>query len=195
MFNYKDHKVKQRRLMGDIDSVENQIKILTNINNERKEKFKKEEEKVYGKPDSMFYGLRHKSKFQILDKYISDKYDVCPDITDMIYECLHDQLIHYNQKRRDKTEHLRRRRELYLNNNWLSYGSKIERLFKVNGYIDLGNIRLRVADLSMFERRDLQIMTDYKYFTKDELMKMCEKSCIKYKKSWNKQRLFNLLLE
>ena len=191
MFNYKDHAVKQRYLQGDIDNEEHKIRILTNINNERKEKFKKEEEKVYGKPDSMFYGLRHKSKFQILDKYISDKYDVCPDITDMIYECLHDQLIHYNQQRRDKTQDLRRLRELYLNNNWHCGGSKIERLFKVNDYIDLGNIQLRVWD---FQQR-FKIMTDKNDFSKYKLMDMCDKSCIKYKKSWSKQRLFNLLLE
>tara|TARA_R110002051_G_scaffold212785_1_gene277851 strand:+ start:266 stop:865 length:600 start_codon:yes stop_codon:yes gene_type:complete len=199
MFNYKDHAVKQRRLQGDIDMVEQQIRNLNNINNIKRRNFKKEDEKLNGKPDSPFYGLRHKSKFQILDKYISDKYDVCPDITDRIYECLKKKLINDNQKRIDKTEFLRRRRELYLNNS-CHYGSKIERLFKVNNYIDLGNIQLRVNRLGRWRMnpasyRRFKIGTTKYDFTKDELMKMCDKSCIKYSKSWNKIKLFNLLLE
>ena len=195
MFNYKDHAVKQRQLKSITEEYDNQIKILTDINNERKEKFKKEDEKLNGKPDSMFYGLRHKSKFQILDKYISDKYDVCPDITDQIWKCLKKKLINDNQKRIDKTELLKERRERYLNHG--PYGLRqIERLFKVNNYIDLGNIQLRVNVLSQHNfARVYYFDEDKDTFSKNELMDMCDKSGIKYKKSWNKQRLFNLLLE
>tara|TARA_R110001632_G_scaffold230091_1_gene367127 strand:- start:117 stop:707 length:591 start_codon:yes stop_codon:yes gene_type:complete len=196
MFNYKERINKQRYHQNDIDNVECQIRNLNNINNQRKEKFKKENEKIFGKPDSMFYGLRHKSKFQILDKYISDEYDVCPDIIDRIYECLKKKLINDNQDRFYKTELLKNRREQYLNTTYYISPrfEHIERLFKVNDYIDLGNIRLRVCS-GWWQRTTFKIMTDKYDFTKDELMKMCDKSCIKYSKSWNKIKLFNLLLE
>ena len=204
MFNYKDHAVKQRQLKSITEEYDNQIKRLTDINNERKEKFKKEVEKLNGKPGSSFYGLRHQSKFQILDKYISDKYHVCPDITDQIWKCLKKKLINDNQDRFYKTELLRTRRETYLNphTRYLGdYQPTVARLFKVNDYIDLGNIQLHI-----FDRRGLKdafrhglhalkIHTNKNDFDKNKLMDMCDKSGIKYKKSWNKQRLFNLLLE
>ena len=201
MFNYKERINKQRYHQNDIDNVECQIRNLNNIKDQKQKKYKKENEKIFGKPDSMFYGLRHKSKFQILDKYISDKYDVCQDVSDLIYECLKKKLINDNQDRFYKTELLKNRREQYFNTSYYitPRHEHIERLFKVNEYIDLGNIQLRVFAYSNGYlppgASHFKIQTDYKYWTKDELMKMCDKSCIKYSKSWNKIKLFNLLLE
>ena len=49
MFNYKERINKQRYHQNDIDNVECQIRNLNNIKDQKQKKYKKENEKIFGK--------------------------------------------------------------------------------------------------------------------------------------------------
>ena len=79
---------EQKRLQESIQREQNGIDNRKEWIQRSSARLQESELALNGKPDSKFYGLNHMTRYTALTKYISEEYDICDDLTDLIYKAL-----------------------------------------------------------------------------------------------------------
>ena len=77
---------EQKRLQSELKTCTRQREEGKRIIEIAEDKIKETDLKLNGKSSSKFYGLNHMTRYTVLTKYISNEYDICDDITDLIYK-------------------------------------------------------------------------------------------------------------
>jgi len=96
---------KYNRQIKHIDFTEEQLAIKEELIKKTKQDLAQSKIALWGTPGSAFYGLKKPGKFKCL-KYISDQYNVCPDLMETIQNLV---------IKKDKDNNMEKLKEQYMN--------------------------------------------------------------------------------
>ena len=168
---------EQKRLQSELKTCTRQREEGKRIIEIAEDKIKETDLKLNGKSSSKFYGLNHMTRYTALTKYISNEYDICDDVIDLIYK----ELVYQIEK-------------LYPEYAIKSKGFIV---YNVNyGPFTLPYIAYGRGNAGI-QRIRCQTNIKEKY-DKKSLIALCEdnpRTKIKYRKSWTKDKLITLLLK
>ena len=77
---------EQKRLQSELKTCTRQREEGKRMIEIAEDKIKETDLKLNGKSSSKFYGLNHMTRYTALTKYISNEYDICDDVIDLIYK-------------------------------------------------------------------------------------------------------------
>ena len=96
---------EQKRLQSELKTCTRQREEGKRIIEIAEDKIKETDLKLNGKSSSKFYGLNHMTRYTALTKYISNEYDICDDITDLIYKELVKKMGIFQKPKNNNTTH------------------------------------------------------------------------------------------
>ena len=216
---------EQKRLQSELKTCTRQREEGKRMIEIAEDKIKETDLKLNGKSSSKFYGLNHMTRYTALTKYISNEYDICDDITDLIYKELVKKMGIFQKPKNNNTTHRNFQQFIprgYISNciRWFSedtrgfldmlFDHQIEKLYpeytmKSKGFIRY-NVKYGPFTLSYIaygrgnagiQRIRCQTNIKEKY-DKKSLIVLCEdnpRTKNKYRKSWSKDKLITLLLK
>ena len=216
---------EQKRLQSELKTCTRQREEGKRMIEIAEDKIKETDLKLNGKSSSKFYGLNHMTRYTALTKYISNEYDICDDITDLIYKELVKKMGIFQKPKNNNTTHRNFQqfiprnigcnyiRMTYKKKEWERYRHstelrdyQIEKLYpeytlQTKNFIRY-NVKYGPFTLpyhSIRTRRETQCLTNIKEkYDKKELIALCEdnpRTKNKYRKSWSKDKLITLLLK
>ena len=181
--------------------------------------------KLNGKSSSKFYGLNHMTRYTALTKYISNEYDICDDVTDLIYKELVKKMGIFQKPKNNNTTHRNFQQFIprNINCNYIRIADfprngkntdsselldyQIEKLYPEYNMKNKGLLRYNVKygpftlPYIAYGRYDetIECQTNIKEkYDKNSLIALCEdnpRTKNKYRKSWSKDKLITLLLK
>ena len=96
---------EQKRLQSELKTCTRQREEGKRMIEIAEDKIKETDLKLNGKSSSKFYGLNHMTRYTALTKYISNEYDICDDITDLIYKELVKKMGIFQKPKNNNTTH------------------------------------------------------------------------------------------
>ena len=109
---------EQKRLQSELKTCTRQREEGKRIIEIAEDKIKETDLKLNGKSSSKFYGLNHMTRYTALTKYISNEYDICDDITDLIYKELVKKMGIFQKPKNNNTTH--RNFQQFIPRDWIS---------------------------------------------------------------------------
>ena len=130
---------EQKRLQSELKTCTRQREEGKRMIEIAEDKIKETDLKLNGKSSSKFYGLNHMSRYTALTKYISNEYDICDDITDLIYKELVKKMGIFQKPKNNNTTH--RNFQQFIPRDWISncirWTSQDQQQQLVRGFLDM----------------------------------------------------------